>query len=109
MMTGVFNKTVNNKQTLFNMYHEFLVPFNCKITNTIIKIVEPNNVFEPINIIINNTIGRGTNSQIQKYDLSNNPVVLLEGNVCHCKCLNTQAQVLQTVNKALVTLVCELI
>ena len=109
MITGVFNKTVNNKLTLFNMYHEFLVPFNCKITNTIIKIVEPNNVFEPINIIINNTIGRGTNTQIQKYDLSNNPVVLIEGNVCHCKCLNTQAQVLQTVNKALVTLVYELI
>ena len=109
IITGVFNKTVNNKQTLFNMYHEFLVPFNCKITKTIIKIVEPNNVFEPINIIINNRIGRGSNTQIQKYDLSNNPVVLIEGNVCHCRCLNTQAQVLQTVNKALVTLVCELI
>ena len=80
-----------------------MLPINCKVVKCCTEIVDDLQTYPPIFVIINNSIGRGTNSKNQSYNMD---VILLEGNLFHVRVYNNKAKV-PPINECLVSLLLE--
>ena len=102
-ITGVYDKKLDPVYTLFSGQQELLFPINCKVIKCCIKIIDNLETYPPIFILVNNSLGEGTSSEYQSYDMD---VILLEGNLFHVKVYNNQHQV-PPVTKCLVSVLLE--
>ena len=103
VINGVYNKSIDSLYTVFSRQQKVLVPVYCKVVKCCIQIIDNLQTYPPIFILINNSLGRGTSSKYQSYNMN---VILLEGNIFHVKVYDNQQRV-PSINECLVTLLLE--